>query len=176
MVRRKATPADLPVIMDIIRQAQRGLAELEVDQWQDGYPDEAAFLRDMEHGYCYVAVEDAEITECTPGQILGVAAIIPDGEPDYDRIYEGNWLNEGSYMTVHRVAVDDRVKRKGVASFLLTEAAEMAREQGLQSLRLDTHPDNQRMQACLERNGLQCCGRIYLSRGGDARLAYEKCL
>ena len=166
MIRRKATPEDLPVIMDIIRQAQRSLAELGVDQWQDGYPDEAAFLRDMEHGYCYVAVE----TE----QILGVAAIIPDGEPDYDRIYEGSWLNEGAYMTVHRVAVDDRVKRKGVASFLLAEAAEMARGQGLCSLRLDTHPDNKRMQHVLEKNGFSYRGIVMLPVG--LRWAYDKIL
>ena len=47
---RKAHPADLPEIMTIIHQAQKSLAEQGVDQWQDGYPDEAAILRDIEKG------------------------------------------------------------------------------------------------------------------------------
>ena len=62
---RKAHQADLPAIMEIIHQAQQSLAEQGVDQWQDGYPDEAAILRDMEKGYCHVAVE-------LPDKILGL--------------------------------------------------------------------------------------------------------
>lgn len=190
---RKAYPADLPEIMTIIHQAQKSLAEQGVDQWQDGYPDEAAILRDMKNGYCHVAVElpdegkdDTETENDTKaektidsermGRILGVAALIPDGEPDYDVIYDGAWLKQGEYryMTVHRVAVREQVKQKGVASFMLSEAAKIAKAQGLAALRLDTHRDNKRMQACLERNGLTRCGIIHLGRGNVSPGAAEK--
>ncbi len=198
---RKAHPTDLPEIMAIIHQAQKSLAEQGVAQWQDGYPDEAAILRDMENGYFHVVVEEAESepntasyagwrarekngekveadekADDTKGTILGVAALIPDGEPDYKVIYDGAWLGKGNYgyMTVHRVAVAEQEKRKGVASFLLAEAARLAREQGLSALRLDTHRDNKRMQACLERNGLTRCGIIHLGRGNLSPEAAEK--
>ena len=157
---RKGTPADLPAIMNIIKQAQAGLAAQGIDQWQDGYPDEAAFLRDMDLGYCRVAVEEGESGE----QVLGVSAFVPTGEPDYAVIHEGAWLNEGFYMTVHRVAVDSSLRRKGIASFLLAAAVEEAKELGLTSLRLDTHRENTGMQATLLRNGLTCCGTIILGR------------
>ncbi len=177
---RKAYPVDLPEIMAIIHQAQKSLAEQGVDQWQDGYPDEAAILQDIENGYFHVVVEEAEEADKkaddTKDPILGVAALIPDGEPDYDVIYDGAWLGKGNYgyMTVHRVAVAEQEKRKGVASFLLAEAARLAREQGLSALRLDTHRDNKRMQACLERNGLTRCGIIHLGRGNLSPEAAEK--
>lgn len=161
MYMRKGVPADLPAIMNIIHQAQRGLAEQGIDQWQDGYPDEAAFLRDMERGYCRVAA-DAE--ETSTERILGVSAFVPDGEPDYHVIHEGAWLSDGPYMTVHRVAVDSSLRRNGVASFLLAEAVAEARELGLTSLRLDTHRENTAMQATLTRNGLTRCGIIILGR------------
>lgn len=35
-----ASSADLRPIGDIVRSAQRSLAELGIDQWQDGYPSE----------------------------------------------------------------------------------------------------------------------------------------
>ena len=86
---------------------------------------------------------------------------------DYAVIYDGAWLKQGEYryMTVHRVAVREQAKQKGVASFMLSEAARIAKAQGLVALRLDTHRDNRRMQACLERNGLTRCGIIHLGRG-----------
>lgn len=188
MILRKAAKDDLPAIMEIVAQAQRGLAERGVDQWQDGYPDEEAFLEDMAKGYCRVAVETgaeagtragaqaetAGIEDRSAERILGVAAVIPDGEPDYDVIYGGEWLSEEPYMTVHRVAVDDRVKRKGVASFILSEAVEEACKLGLTGLRLDTHRDNLLMQKCLERNGLTRRGMIRLGRDGAERIAFEK--
>lgn len=167
LIFRPGTPEDLAVIMEMTRQAQKGLAERGVDQWQDGYPNEDAFLQDIEQGYCYVA-------ETQERQVLGVCAVIPDGEPDYDVIEDGQWLNDGRYMTVHRVIVRAESGRRGVASYMLGEAAKMAIEQGLLSLRLDTHPDNLRMQGCLTRNGLTRCGVIHLGRDGAARYAYEK--
>jgi len=173
---RKARKEDIPAIMRIIAQARKSLAERKIDQWQDGYPDEEAFLLDIEKGCCYLAVEKekTEQPESEIEHILGVAAMILDGEPDYDTIYEGAWLGNDSYITVHRVAVEEGQKRKGVASFLLSEAERIAKEQKLSSLRMDTHRDNQPMQTCLIRNGLKRCGIIYLKRDRAERIAFEK--
>ena len=35
---RQAIREDIPTIMSIVRSAQCALAELGIDQWQDGYP------------------------------------------------------------------------------------------------------------------------------------------
>lgn len=175
---RKAVESDLPAIMEVIAQAQEALRERGVDQWQDGYPDEEAILDDIRQECCYVAAEAGEPLRDGgegPGcRILGMAAILLDGEPDYDVIVEGEWLGDGPYITVHRVAVGSRAVRKGIASRLLEEAERIAGEKGLAAVRMDTHRDNKVMQMCMERNGLKKCGVIRLGRDGAERLAYEK--
>ena len=47
---RRSTNEDVPGIMGIVRQAQRYLRESGIDQWQDGYPNEAVLYSDVESG------------------------------------------------------------------------------------------------------------------------------
>ena len=51
---RKALPEDIDSIMVIVRDAQRALAELGIDQWQDGYPTRDIILRDIDLGQGYL--------------------------------------------------------------------------------------------------------------------------
>ena len=55
---RKATPADLPAIMEIINEAKVTLKASGIDQWQKGYPNEAVILQDINGGYSYVYLRD----------------------------------------------------------------------------------------------------------------------
>ena len=58
-------------------------------------------------------------------------------------------------------------------------AAALARERGMESIRIDTHAGNLPMQRALEKSGFSRCGTIYLKGGaedGDARIAFEKIL
>ena len=51
---RRATIQDVDAIMAIVRGAQQALAELGIDQWQDGYPSRAVIETDIENGVGYV--------------------------------------------------------------------------------------------------------------------------
>ena len=42
---RMAYPNEIQRIMEIIQDAKESLAQRQVDQWQDGYPDEEIILR-----------------------------------------------------------------------------------------------------------------------------------
>lgn len=53
-----ASSADLRPIGDIVRSAQRSLAELGIDQWQDGYPSEEIIADDIASGEGYVILAD----------------------------------------------------------------------------------------------------------------------
>lgn len=96
----------------------------------------------------------------------------------------GPWPNnEGgavpAYAAIHRMAVNAALRGEGYAGRLFEEAAALARERGMESIRIDTHAGNLPMQRALEKSGFSRCGTIYLKGGaedGDARIAFEKIL
>lgn len=52
---------DLPAVMTILHQAQAYFKAHGIDQWQDGYPDEATLRRDIQNGTAYVAELDGAV-------------------------------------------------------------------------------------------------------------------
>jgi hypothetical protein len=50
----KAKKEDLFTIMQIIEQAQTYLATQDIEQWQNGYPNEKAILKDLKNNESYV--------------------------------------------------------------------------------------------------------------------------
>lgn len=167
MIFRLAILQDLSSMMDIVRQAQSSLKLLGVDQWQNGYPAPEVISRDIENGYAYVLVDN--------DRIVAMESIIFDYEPTYDRIYDGEWLSNRRFVVVHRMAVDNTLKKGGIASLLLKKAEEMALEKGIASFKVDTHENNVPMRRTLEKNGFVYCGRIFLA-DGNPRVGYEKLL
>lgn len=168
---RKTNLKDIPEIMKIIHDAQAGMKLLGISQWQNGYPNEKSFEKDITEGISYVYVEE--------GEIVATAAMFCAPEPDYARIYEGKWKTSGDYGVVHRIAVKKEAKRAGYAAKIIEYAAEMARQAGYGSLRMDTHEGNIPMRTFLKKQGFEECGIIYLSNEGcvdNKRVAYEKVL
>ena len=51
---QKSTLAELESIMSIIDDAQKYLASLNIDQWQDGYPNEEQIKLDIENNDSYI--------------------------------------------------------------------------------------------------------------------------
>ena len=49
------------------------------------------------------------------GNVIAYGAVVFDGEPAYDAI-EGAWLTDGEYVVLHRMAVADGEKGRGVAT------------------------------------------------------------
>lgn len=163
---RKTEYADIPEVMRLIRQAQSYMKEQNIDQWQNGYPNEGTIAQDIAEGYSYVMEEN--------GQIIGTMAVLFDGEPTYDRIYEGAWkTTEIPYAAIHRVAVAAECKGQGIAGAMVEEVVKMCLEQGISSIKNDTHVDNHSMQQMLAKNGFEYCGKIYLEDGAE-RIAFEK--
>ena len=76
---RQAIREDIPTIMSIVRSAQCALAELGIDQWQDGYPSVEAIENDIEQGVGYVACNEQDVP-------IGYAAIVLTGEEAYKQI------------------------------------------------------------------------------------------
>ena len=160
---RRATTEDIEQIMGIVSDAQASLRELDIDQWQDGYPSAEVIVEDVasEVGYVY----------CVDNTVVGYAAIVLTGEEAYKQITEEKWNTADDYVVVHRLCVRRGYTKTGVAIALMNYASQMARDNGYTGFRIDTHRGNVRMLALLKKLGFEYCGVIYYDSG--ERLAYD---
>ena len=108
------------------------------------------------------------------GEIIGTMAVLFAEDPNYAKIYDGAWkTTEEPYVAIHRVAVDENCKGKGIAGAMMDAVEELCRERGVRSIKNDTHKDNKSMQRMQAKNGFEYCGVIYLEDGAE-RVAFEK--
>ena len=168
LIFRQAQSCETDRIMQIIRQAQARMHAAGSRQWQDGYPAPGHISADIGRNRGYVL--------CKPGvegplSVIAYGAVVFDGEPAYDAI-DGQWLTDEPYVLVHRIAVADGERGRGVAAEFLHRVETLAQERGVKAFRIDTNFDNQTMLRLLERTGFTYCGKV-VYRSGE-RLAYEK--
>ncbi|MDM0447302.1 GNAT family N-acetyltransferase [Clostridium perfringens] len=164
---RQAKISDLDQIVEIIELSKKYLKETKVDQWQNGYPAKEDLRRDIESGNSYVLTNKDEIVATT--------VISLDGESTYNSIFNGEWITNTEYIVMHRVAVHDKYKGKGIFKELIKEAESLALNKGIFSIKIDTHRDNISMQRAVVKNNFKRCGIIYLEDGSE-RIAFEKVL
>ena len=167
MLIRKSDKSDIKFLMPIFEEARGTIAALGIDQWQNGYPSEDVILADIAKDQSYLCELD--------GKVCGTFAMLENGEPTYDKIFDGNWLtgDGGEYIAIHRVAISVSTRGSGLSGKIIGYATDFAVEKGRKSLRIDTHRGNVVMRRMLEKNGFLHCGTIYLENG-DERVAYEK--
>ena len=134
-------------------------------QWNASYPSEATFARDIERGELWLAETD-------DGILAGVAAINTDQQPEY----ADAGLDIGvTAIVVHRLAVDPDSRGSGVATALMRKAEEIAREQRVAAMRLDTNTQNFAAQRLFVRLGYVFAGEVsFAGRTGLRFLCYEK--
>ena len=156
---RRAKIEELDTIMSIFVRARAFMAETgNPNQWGQNKPSREMIEEDIRQGHSYVCVEN--------GEIAATFFYCEGEDPTYNKIYDGQWLNEKEYSVVHRIASAGTVK--GAGSFCLNWAFNQCG-----NLKIDTHKDNVVMQNTLKKLGFSYCGIIYLL-DGDERLAFQK--
>ena len=153
--------------MDIVKQAQVYFKEQNIDQWQNNYPNEEVINNDIENGESYVMLDE--------NNIIATTVISFTKETSYENILDGKWITNGDYGVIHRIAVDNTQKGKGLSHKIIKYAEDVCRQNKVNSLKVDTHEENIPMQNLLKKNGFKYCGIIYLEDGGK-RVAFEKTL
>lgn len=167
MIFEKTELKDLDAVARMVLEARARIGQLGIDQWQTNYPTREVIAQDIAKGRSYV-IKDED------GSLCATFAVIDDGEPVYDTIYDGAWQTLGDrYLAVHRVAVSSQKLRRGFAGAALGFVEKMAVAMDRVSVRIDTHIGNAPMRGMLERNGYVHCGSVYLETG-EHRVAYEK--
>ena len=170
---RKAKPTDMAAIMQVMDAAKKIMRQSgNMHQWGEGYPSEAIIISDIEKDGGFVIEDDGEYQSSdgeyqSSGRVVGYFAFLPSPEPTYEKIYDGNWLDdEKPYHVIHRIA--SLPDAHGIFSSIMDFC--FANER---NIRIDTHQDNLIMQHNILKYGFTYCGIIYLA-SGDERLAYQK--
>ena len=156
---RNARLDELDEIMDIYEKARLFMSENgNPTQWGDGYPPRELVVDDIEKKHLFVCEDD--------GEIAAVFYFAVGNDPTYEKIYEGDWLNDNEYAAIHRVAVAKQ--GRGVIARCFEYCLGICLD-----LKIDTHKNNIPMQKALAKNGFSLCGKIYLDNG-EERIAYQK--
>jgi ribosomal protein S18 acetylase RimI-like enzyme len=165
---RLAVGEDVPALMQLVRRVVPLMRATGNLQWDENYPDEAVFRRDIDLKQLWVCEIGGEIGS----EIAGLAAITMDQEPDYAQV---GWDIDEAAIVVHRLAVDPSFRGAGVASGLMQKAEEVAVERGITILRVDTNTQNEATQRLFPKLGYVLAGEIGLQfRPGLRFFCYEK--
>lgn len=158
MIIRLAKNDDLDKILKVYASARQYMQKNgNGSQWGTTHPPCEMLIDDIKKQQLFVGETDGEI-HCAFAFLSGI-------DPTYLKIYEGSWLNNEEYMTIHRIASDGRYH--GVFKACMDFCKEKCN-----NLRIDTHENNKTMQHVLNKNGFVYCGIIYLENG-DPRIAYQ---
>lgn len=180
---RKAEQTETDIAMKIINQAKAHLKEQGIDQWQSGYPDRMCIEKDIRMGKGYFLAEKSaenlaancieSSTEYFAGneEILGYLCIDFDGEPAYESL-DGTWLINGKYVVVHRLALADEVRGKGISFEVFRLVEELCRANDIHDFRVDTDAGNMKMQHILKKTGFEYRGTIEFD--DSEKIAFEK--
>lgn len=156
---RKALLEEIPEIMNLYENARKFMvAHGNPSQWRKEYPSLELVTKDCKNGELYVCVFEEKLA--------GVFMFTMTPDVTYQEIFQGKWLNEKPYGTMHRMASSGI--RKGVASFCLDWCFKKCG-----NVRGDTHENNYVMQNVFEKNGFQRCGIIYVA-DKTPRIAYQR--
>jgi len=163
---RLATLDDIEPIMLLVREIVPVMRASGNFQWDDVYPNAEVFTNDVSLQQLWVA--DVE------GEIGGFTAITTDQEAEYANV---GWdINEPAIVT-HRLAVSIHHRRQGIAEALLKQAEIVARERGINTLRIDTNSNNKATRLLFPKLGYEYAGEIGLKFRPNLRFyCYEKVL
>ena len=161
---RRATVADLPALLALVRRVVPLMQTNGNFQWSADYPNEAVFLNDIAQNHLWVA----ELGEA----LAGVAALTQDQDAEYA---QADWDVTEPALVTHRLAVDPAAQGRGVALALMAQAEIQAVAAGLHFLRVDTNSENAATQRLFPKLGYRFAGEITLAfRPGLRFFCYEK--
>lgn len=155
---RKTKPEELEEVKKIYKHARGFMVEEgNLTQWKNLEQLYENVLQDIKNGNSYVFIED--------GKIAAAFCFFVGNDPTYDKIYNGEWLNNEVYGVIHRIVVN--VHQKGI----VTKCIQWCLQQ-FSNIKIDTHKDNIPMQKTILKNNFEYCG-IIKKEDGSERLAYQ---
>ena len=170
MTIRLATKNDLNQIMEIINDAKIYLKNQGLKQWNlsDGYPQKEVLYNDIINKSCYVLEEN--------NLLIATMSIIFTPDENYNEIFNGKWLTNTNYASIHRIAIRNTHHKLHLGVKMLYEAEKIVKLNNITTIKIDTHKDNIPMTKTIHNAGYTHCGTIILKRTNEdnKREAFEK--
>lgn len=140
---RQAKEKDIPVIEDILKEAEAWLESLGLGIWGKEQMTWDGLSKDYQVGDFYIASAD--------GVPVGCMALV-----DYDPEFWPD-IEKGGSLFMHRLAVRRFAAKTGVPSALIAFAKDRARRLGV-NLRLDCMRDRSKLRKLYKNHGFVCVG------------------
>ncbi len=156
-----AKETDLESLDQLAVKVIKHMNSLNIPQWTLAYPRKEHFSKDITKKGLIIYKEN--------NKIIGCMAVLEENDPPYKTI--DSWIKEKS-VVIHRVLVDPDYQKQGIANKLFEFAANYATKEKYESIKIDTHPDNYKMQGFLVKNGFIKGDYIEVMN----RIAFEKVL
>lgn len=135
-------------------------------QWPNDYPQDDLLLADIASGNSFVVVaDDQEAGLAEPGIILATFYIHEGENPAFRYSPSDMWVNQASYVTLHRICTNQQVKGTGRFCFEWIT-------QHYDNVRLYTHRTNIPMINLAENYGFKNCGEFSIGEI-ELRLGYQ---
>ncbi|MFZ9029425.1 MAG: GNAT family N-acetyltransferase [Crocinitomicaceae bacterium] len=154
----KGIIGDEQEIISMTRLCAQDLISKGINQWDQNYPDLTTIQNDISKAQLY--------TYKIGDKITGIVVLNEVQDPEYADL---QWVtsSDSRNLVVHRLAVHPHYQGKGIARKLMDFAEIFAKEQGYDSIRLDTFSQNSRNQKFYDNRGYQRTGEVYLSYRDD---------
>ncbi len=129
---RVADQEDLKEICDMFGAAVDRMIQNQIFQWDEVYPTEQDFRRDIERGELYVGVIE--------GRIAVVYVVNQECDEQY---INGAWQHANEpYYVIHRLCVNPAFQNRGVARRAMLHIEEQLAGRGIHAIRLDSFSRN----------------------------------
>jgi|GEM_PF-92051 len=162
---RKAVVEDLSDIMNIIKDTIVEMHSYNNYQWDENYPKDKDFIKDIESGSLFVVERD--------GKLMGVVCVNKIEPAEYSGL---NWLLNEEAMVIHRMSVNPSCRRMGIGTELMNFAEELALKGNIRYLKTDTYSINAKMNALFLKCGYKFVGEMSFLGKEKPFYSYEKIL
>jgi len=154
---RDAQGFDLLGLEALADQVRKNMINQGLNQWLGNYPNYQHFEHDLLSAGLFVYESE--------GKVIASISILPENDLAYQEV---SW-NSNNALVVHRIMVSPQFQHQGIAKQLIAFAIKKAKNEGYDAIKIDTHPDNFKMQKILKK--LNFVYKGYLE--SINRLAYE---
>jgi ribosomal protein S18 acetylase RimI-like enzyme len=147
-------------VMTLVAACIADMRKAGIDQWDDVYPDRQTMLQDARDGSLYLASVDEEPLV---GTLVGTLVVNDVQSPEY---LDVPWTMTGERIAVvHRLMIDPRYQRQGIARELMRFAEQRAAALGCDCVRLDAYSKNPRALELYRRLGYHDAGSVTFRKG-----------
>ncbi|MCY6484832.1 GNAT family N-acetyltransferase [Clostridium aestuarii] len=160
---RKATMSDLDEIMDVTKNIVKEMNSYNNYQWNNNYPKKEDFISDIAKESLFILEKNNELA--------GFTCINKIQPLEYNDL---NWSLDTEAYVVHRLAVNSKYRKEGIAYKLLNLAEKLAIADKVKHLRTDTYSLNTKAQSLFEKFGYNFVDEINFCGNEKSFYCYEK--